>query len=472
MAFYQQTAPAQLPQNPYGIPSTTIEPTEGYLRLLRSMAHRRDVLVKNGFVVKPLSEADIDDKRRSNKRNKSKPNANDAKKGSSNKLPVGSGPASRPRFNLASAVLTHSDGEEEPEKPPKPVLKCQYHTGCAVRMVSLPPSLLHSLLYLTLPPSSASLTLTVITVLHLLPRPHFCSGLHLGPEHQTRSYDPGDLITRYQHHHTTARPLLGLFPSTSPSSPPSPTPRPAVAIDCEMGTAYDGESELIRVTLVDYFSSEILLDSLVYPQVAMQHYNTKWSGVSRQQMNDARAKGKCITGGLDAVRAAVWRWVGPDTVVVGHAVHNDLASLRWIHPLVVDSLLLATAARAEREKREQEEEEARNEAAAAAAACKGGVDEDLISFARLDIASREDREKTSAQDVAKEKIKGKRKPGGLSLKALTAEMFDRQIQKGRTGHDSLEDALAARDIVHWFVMQRSAEMQSQDQGVPVAPGFW
>ncbi|KAJ0163407.1 hypothetical protein CTA2_3057 [Colletotrichum tanaceti] len=64
MALYQNTAPAQLPQNPYGIPSTTIEPTECYLGLLRSMAHRRDVLVKNGFIVKPLSEADIDDKRR------------------------------------------------------------------------------------------------------------------------------------------------------------------------------------------------------------------------------------------------------------------------------------------------------------------------------------------------------------------------------------------------------------------------
>ncbi|WQF90083.1 Putative ribonuclease H-like superfamily, exonuclease, RNase T/DNA polymerase III [Colletotrichum destructivum] len=454
MTFYQQIAPAQLPQTPYGIPSTTIEPTEGYLRLLRSMAHRRDVLVKNGFVVKPLSDADIDDKRRcsrcnmrcSNKRNKFKPNANDAKKGSSNKLPVGSRPPSRPRFNLASAVLTLSDGEEEPEKPPKPVLKCQYHTGRAVRMY------------------------------YTCCRAHISApGCTWAPEHQTRSYDPGELVARYQHHHTAARPLLDPSPSTFPSSPPSRTPRPAVAIDCEMGTAYDGESELIRVTLVDYFSSEILLDSLVYPQVAMQHYNTKWSGVSRQQMNDARAKGKCITGGLDAVRAAVWRWVGPDTVVVGHAVHNDLASLRWIHPLVVDSLLLATAARAEREKREQEEEEARNEAAAAAAAaaaCEGGVDEDLIAFGGLDIASREDREKASAQDVAAEKIKGKRKPGGLSLKALTAEMFDRQIQKGRTGHDSMEDALAARDIVHWFVMQRSAEMQSQDQGVPVAPGFW
>ncbi|GKT46261.1 SMR domain-containing protein [Colletotrichum spaethianum] len=284
-------------------------------------------------------------------------------------------------------------------------------------------------------------------------------------------------MTRHQYHRTPPHALVDLPAScpATPSPPPSRTPRHAVALDCEMGTAYDGESELIRVTLVDYFTSEILLDSLVDPQVAMQHYNTKWSGVSRQQMNDARAKGTCITGGLAAVRAAVWRWVGPDTVVVGHAVHNDLASLRWIHPLVVDSLLLATVARAEREKREEEEaaaaaaaaeeeEEARKEAAAADAAF--GEDGDLISFHELGLEPRENPDKVPADEA-----RGKRKPGGLSLKALTSEMFDRQIQKGKEGHDSLEDALAARDIVHWFVMQNPAAALPQDQG-PAIAGFW
>jgi RNA exonuclease 1 len=51
--------------------------------------------------------------------------------------------------------------------------------------------------------------------------------------------------------------------------------RVAVALDCEMGTAASGESELIRVTMVDYFSDEILVDNLVEPGVRMLHLNTR-----------------------------------------------------------------------------------------------------------------------------------------------------------------------------------------------------
>lgn len=58
MAFYQQ------PQNPYGTPSLVIEPTQSYLYHLRSMAHRKDILIKSGFILNPLSERDIDDKKR------------------------------------------------------------------------------------------------------------------------------------------------------------------------------------------------------------------------------------------------------------------------------------------------------------------------------------------------------------------------------------------------------------------------
>ncbi|KDN60853.1 putative exonuclease [Colletotrichum sublineola] len=441
MASDQRHATAQPGTNPYGTPSATIEPTQPYFRQLCSMAHRRDVLVKNGFVVRPLSEADIDDKKRcrkcnlrcSNNKNKYKPDDKDGTK-APKKPTFGPGPSSHDKYS-------------------KPILKCQYHTGRVDRM------------YWTCCRTHVS-----------------APGCTWAPEHLSRTYARGDLKARHQYHHT---PALSSAATTSPRRPHF-----AVAIDCEMGTAYDGESELIRVTLVDYFTSEILLDSLVYPQVPMQHYNTKWSGVSRQQMKDARDKGKCITGGPAAVRDAVWRWVSPGTVVVGHAVHNDLAALRWIHPLVVDSLLLATAARAEREKREEEEKKQREEeekekrgeqwdkeeetAAAAAAALEKEREEeddgDLISFDALGLGPQEKTEKPEKSPAAA-KARVRRKPGGLSLKALTAEMFDRQIQKAKQGHDSLEDALAARDIVHWFVMQNMAEAQAQGVG-SVTLGFW
>jgi len=42
--------------------------------------------------------------------------------------------------------------------------------------------------------------------------------------------------------------------------------------------------------------------------------------------------------------------------------------------------------------------------------------------------------------------------GGLSLKTLARVRCGRDIQtSGKKGHDSVEDALAARDIAHWNV---------------------
>ena len=114
--------------------------------------------------------------------------------------------------------------------------------------------------------------------------------------------------------------------------------RVAVALDCEMGTAASGDPELIRVTMVDYFSGEILVDNLVQPDVSMRHLNTRYSGVSWPDLKEARRKGTCLSGKAGA-RQAVWKYVGNDTIIVGHGVSNDLRALRWTHTLVVDSLI-------------------------------------------------------------------------------------------------------------------------------------
>jgi RNA exonuclease 1 len=115
--------------------------------------------------------------------------------------------------------------------------------------------------------------------------------------------------------------------------------RTAVALDCEMGTAASGDPELIRVTLIDYFSEEVLVDNLVDPDVRMQHLNTRYSGVSWADLKNARIKGVCLSGKSGA-RQAIWRYIGTDTIVVGHGLSNDMRSLRWIHTTVVDSLLV------------------------------------------------------------------------------------------------------------------------------------
>lgn len=165
--------------------------------------------------------------------------------------------------------------------------------------------------------------------------------------------------------------------------------RAAVALDCEMGTALSGESEIIRITVVDFFNQEVLLDSLVQPSIPMKHYNTRFSGVTASDMRDAVRNRTCIFG-RDMARQQVWRFVGPDTVIVVHGGHNDLSALRLIHPLIIDTFILESY--------------------------------------------------------------GEAVVGGRSLKNLCLRRLGRVVQNGK-GHCSREDALACRELVHWLAKQ-------------------
>ena len=196
-----------------------------------------------------------------------------------------------------------------------------------------------------------------------------------------------------------------------------------------MGVAESGESELIRVSVVDYFSGATLLDSLVWPDVKMQHYNTRFSGVTRQDMLEARRRRTCLFG-RNNTRKAVWKHVGPDTIVVGHGAKSDLSSLRWIHYRIVDTLLVEEAVTKLKKEGNEVEEAA--------------------------VASAQD--KIEDQGVPDTHTVQQHSGGrGWSLKALAYRRLNREIQKKGRGHDSIEDALAARDLLHWHIVNRVME---------------
>ncbi|KAK0710674.1 ribonuclease H-like domain-containing protein [Lasiosphaeris hirsuta] len=231
-------------------------------------------------------------------------------------------------------------------------------------------------------------------------------------EHKARIYGPRELEGRWQFHQT-------------PGLSTQPERCAAVAIDCEMGTAFDGESELIRLSMVDYFSGAILIDKLVFPSVKIQHYNTRWSGVTALQMDKAYRRGQCIMG-MGAARREVLEFVGPGTIVVGHGAQNDFSSLRWIHHRVIDSYLIENAIA-------KKEAQAEADELAAKLATATGPESS-----------------TSAESI---KAPPAQQKAGMSLKALIKRRCGRDIQtKGKNGHDSLEDAVAARDLVHFHVM--------------------
>ena len=235
-----------------------------------------------------------------------------------------------------------------------------------------------------------------------------------------------------------------------------------------MGTAVTGERELVSVTAVDYFSGRVLLDSLVYPSVKMAHYNTRYTGLKRQDMERALRLGQCLNG-RNAARQALFQFIGPDTIVIGHDACGDLRCLRWIHRTVVDTLVIEQERRARRLAKAAETAVAESDSVvgvlAEAVAEDGASDmENVVHEAEasdsgipkvkvvhgVDVGNNlTSEENASAAAIAKPR--GKRQPGGVSLKALTLERLGRSIQNGT--HGSLEDALATRDLLHWMITQ-------------------
>ncbi|KAA8894759.1 ribonuclease H-like domain-containing protein [Sphaerosporella brunnea] len=164
--------------------------------------------------------------------------------------------------------------------------------------------------------------------------------------------------------------------------------RRAVALDCEMAVIRGGGRAVVLLCAVDYLTGEILINTLVHPSKKVLDWRTRFSGVTPQAMAAATALGKTLDGWKGA-RSELWKHVDMDTILVGHALHNDLDVLRIIDPRVVDSSILTSNA--------------------------VGLNSRL-----------------------------------WGLKSLCAEFLGIDIQSnGKLGHDCAEDALAAREVVLW-----------------------
>ncbi|PSN74940.1 hypothetical protein BS50DRAFT_615717 [Corynespora cassiicola Philippines] len=226
-------------------------------------------------------------------------------------------------------------------------------------------------------------------------------------EHTPRRYEDGELGRLHQFHRT---------PFWAPSFS---SLRDAVALDCEMGTSIYGTSEVLRVTLIDYFTGQVLINNLVDPGVPIANYNSRFSGVNERLVEEATREGTCIFG-CENARFAIWNFVGPQTIVVGQSVDNDLRALRWIHDRVIDSFVLFSL----RRRNELDQEDVR----------------------KLNVLYQGCQDQVANGLVEARKQRGRL--GGLSLKALAKLHLERDIQMSDNGHDSLEDALAARDLIH------------------------
>lgn len=192
----------------------------------------------------------------------------------------------------------------------------------------------------------------------------------------------------------------------TPEKPNEGLQRP-VCFDCEMGYTTLG-LELIRLTAVTWPNGKDLIDVLVRPIGEVLDLNSRYSGVfpehystavsydvadkeilSRPSGNGAiEIRSLRVVESPAAARELLFEHLQPDTPLIGHAIDNDLNACRIIHPTVIDTALLFP----------------------------------------------------HPQGL----------PNRMSLKALCRKYLDRDIQiAGDQGHDSMEDAIAAGDLVRF-----------------------
>ncbi|KAI5369304.1 Putative ribonuclease H-like superfamily, exonuclease, RNase T/DNA polymerase III [Septoria linicola] len=214
--------------------------------------------------------------------------------------------------------------------------------------------------------------------------------------------------------------LASVLPFISTPENPAPKKSPqgrevqAVTFDCEMGYTANG-LELIRLTAVAWPTNEQLVDVLVRPLGAIIDLNSKFSGVFPESFTNAipyenwaiytppppsqnESHRLPIVGSPAKARELLCSFLTPRTPLIGHAIDNDLNTVRLCHPTIIDTVILFPHPR--------------------------GL------------------------------------PMRFGLKMLTQKYLNRQIQMGGDlGHDSKEDAIATGDLVRVKVAQKWKDMR-------------
>jgi DNA polymerase III epsilon subunit-like protein len=166
----------------------------------------------------------------------------------------------------------------------------------------------------------------------------------------------------------------------------------AVALDCEgVRVGENGVSEVARISAIDYLTGDILIDTLVQPTEPVTDWRTKYSGITEEAMVEAIAQGKTLNGWPEA-RASLFEHIDANTVLVGQSLQRDLIALGIKHQQIVDTAILTAGA-----------------------------------------VGRKVKKRWGLKDVCNQLL-------GVTIQ-----------NHGEAGHDSVEDAFAAREVVLWCI---------------------
>ena len=112
-----------------------------------------------------------------------------------------------------------------------------------------------------------------------------------------------------------------------------------IAVSCIKIILQDGLQEAVKIAAVDVVSCRVLMNHLIctHPITSVKNWCTNVTGLSSyQDVEEARKDGYKVLKGWSAARAALWKFIDRDTIIVGHNLRSDLDTLRMIHGRAID----------------------------------------------------------------------------------------------------------------------------------------
>lgn len=103
------------------------------------------------------------------------------------------------------------------------------------------------------------------------------------------------------------------------------------SLDCEMCYTTHG-LDLTRVTVIDS-KCKVIFETLVKPLHPIVDYNTRYSGITEEQMAEVRTT-------LLEVQATLLAMFNSKTILIGHSLESDFKALKLIHDTVIDTSVL------------------------------------------------------------------------------------------------------------------------------------